>query len=306
MKETILVSFSGGRTSAMMTKWLLDNYSDKYEIVVCFANTGHEREKSLKFVNDCDKYFGFNTVWLEGVTSPEGTSAKVVTYETAYRNYLKNGTDPFETMIAEYGIPNVTTPHCSRELKTQTIRAYMRTLGFKNYEYPTHIGIRSDEPKRLKWNKAKKENIVYFAQLGRVTKSDVNLFWKNQKFDLELKSYEGNCILCWKKSDRKLFTIIQEGIKNTDIELKAELDWLQHIHDKYGSYVRETKDSVAPPEGFKMFRDTRGIEDIIKESEGFIDFAIDESNLLATATQVQLWNVDLDYTGGCEESCEAF
>ncbi len=83
MRKKLLVSFSGGQTSAYMTKWCLDNLSDKYEIVVVFANTGKEREETLQFVNECDKRFGFNTVWVEAVvnsTMGVGTSFKVVTY----------------------------------------------------------------------------------------------------------------------------------------------------------------------------------------------------------------------------------
>ena len=44
---------SGGRTSAFMTKKILDEYSDQYEIVVCFANTGQENDATLDFVKEC-------------------------------------------------------------------------------------------------------------------------------------------------------------------------------------------------------------------------------------------------------------
>ena len=67
MKEQLCISFSGGRTSAYMTKIILDNWSEKYDIQVIFANTGLEHEKTLEFVNNCDKNMGFNTKWVECV-----------------------------------------------------------------------------------------------------------------------------------------------------------------------------------------------------------------------------------------------
>lgn len=55
MRKKLLVSFSGGLTSAYMTKWILDNLSNQYEMIVVYANTGKEREETLQFVNECDK-----------------------------------------------------------------------------------------------------------------------------------------------------------------------------------------------------------------------------------------------------------
>ena len=65
MKQ-LLISFSGGATSAYMTKLLLEKLNpNEYEIKVVFANTGKEREETLEFVRDCDIRWGFNTVWVE-------------------------------------------------------------------------------------------------------------------------------------------------------------------------------------------------------------------------------------------------
>jgi len=309
MKETLLISFSGGRTSAMMTKYLLDNYQDIYSMVVVFSNTGHERQATLDFVNKCDNKFNFNTIWIEPEITASGTKAKIVDYETAYTNRKKNGLDPFEQMIIKYGIPNIMNPHCSRELKARTIRAFMRDyLKHKKIDYKTAIGFRSDEPKRLNWEKAKKNKLIYLAQLGKVTKEDVNKFWIGQEFDLELKSYQGNCILCWKKSDRKLFTIIREGILSNDLELLAEIEWIESIHRKYGNYVKKERAEKQGQVETKMFRDNRDMVQMIEESKylSIVEFAKDESHIIDTSLQLTMFNDSLDMSGGCHESCEPF
>ena len=63
-KEKLILSFSGGRTSAYMTRRMLNEYSHLYDMIVLFANTGMEHEKTLEFVHQCDVNFNFKTVWL--------------------------------------------------------------------------------------------------------------------------------------------------------------------------------------------------------------------------------------------------
>ena len=62
--EKLLVSFSGGRTSASMAKYIKENYEGEKCFV--FANTGKEREETLAFVQECSqqfniKYIGYKT-----------------------------------------------------------------------------------------------------------------------------------------------------------------------------------------------------------------------------------------------------
>ena len=96
--NNLVISFSGGKTSGFMTKYLLENKRDEYdEIIVTFANTGQEREETLEFVDRCDKEFGFNTVWLEALVNQElgkGTRHTIVNFETASRSG-----EPFEEYI---------------------------------------------------------------------------------------------------------------------------------------------------------------------------------------------------------------
>ena len=76
-------------------------------------------------------------------------------------------------------------------------------------DYKTAIGIRYDERKRINWETAKRENYIYpLATTHRVNEMMVRKFWDKQCFDLNLKDYQGNCDFCWKKSDRKLITLI--------------------------------------------------------------------------------------------------
>ena len=78
-------------------------------------------------------------------------------------------------------------------------------------DYHTAIGIRADETHRINWESAKRHKYIYpLAVDFRVDSKYIRKFWSNQDFDLNLKDYEGNCDMCWKKSKRKLYTLIQD------------------------------------------------------------------------------------------------
>jgi 3'-phosphoadenosine 5'-phosphosulfate sulfotransferase (PAPS reductase)/FAD synthetase len=293
MKNKLLISFSGGRTSAFMTWWLLQNMKHKYDMIVVFANTGKEREETLEFVNKCDIEFGFNTVWVEAFVHNQfgkGTTHIVTNFKDAERDG-----QPFEDVIFKYGIPNQNAPLCSRELKKQPIISYARSIGWSKYQ--TVLGIRTDEPKRLNWESKRKNNLIYFAEFFNVTKSDVNKFWSEQSFDLNLKSFEGNCDLCWKKGFRKLMTIVKN---------KPELaEWWREMEQKYSEFTPEKKIQKAKLP-YRFYRDNMTIDEIIEESKlPFIE-AIDESKIIATGKQMSMFDNYLDSNYGCVESCEAW
>lgn len=288
----LCLSFSGGRTSAFMCWWAKKYLSHLYQIVVVFANTGKEREETLEFVRKCDEEFGFDTVWIEAVIHPEhrvATTHRIVNFETASRNG-----EPFEAVILKYGMPNIKYPHCSREMKAQAIRSYMRSI--TDTEYFTAIGIRSDEPRRLNWVKAKEENLMYIlATHIRITKADINKFWSEQNFDLQLKSYEGNCDLCFKKTLRKLLTIAKDNPTLTT--------WWDEIGEKYKNYIPPNREQTGEGD-FRFFRDGYTMKDIVEEAHLPFRPSRDESQDLKF--QTELWETDYDSFGGCAENCEAF
>ena len=213
MKKNLLVCRSGGRTSEYMYKRLLEECSDQYNIVGIFANTGWEHHKTLEFVNNNDidnrKKFGVEPIWVEAVVH-EGRVActhKLVTYETASRDR-----EPMIEVIKKYGLPNSAYPHCTRELKENPIHDYVENvLGWKNNskgefeEYFTSLGIRIDEPKRLKESTTPQNKVYPLAHWfdDQPDKLDILDWWEDYHFDLDIPEYLGNCVGCFRKSDRK-------------------------------------------------------------------------------------------------------
>lgn len=258
-RQILIVNFSGGRSSARMVGLVesgilynpLSEFNHYDAAIYVFCNTGCEHEKTLDFVDKVDKYFGLNLVWLEAVTNPtngKGTRHKIVTYETASRRG-----EPFEAMIKKHGIPNMTTPHCTRELKTNTTISYLRSLGLRNANVTMAIGFRSDEPRRFKPNSKVRE--IYPLATADMDKADVNLYWEEvMPFDLEIEDYEGNCVWCWKKSNSKHYLNI---IKNREY-----YDFPMMMEEKYG------KLSLSPVEKKRtFFRDYVNTKSLIGSSE---------------------------------------
>lgn len=234
-KEKLFASFSSGKTSAFMVMELLKYFSDEYEIVVAFSNTGKEVEKSLIFVNECDKLLGFNTVWIESVVHQDerkSSTHRVVSFETASRKG-----EPFEEVIKKYGIPNQAYPHCTRELKARPLHSYIRNeLGWENYK--TAIGMRADELRRIPkdWREL---NYWYPLADWGITKNDINEFWDKMPFTLNIDPWEGNCDFCWKKILGKLSKIEK---KNPERSV-----WWAQIESKYGYFTPKGRKNPSPP-----------------------------------------------------------
>lgn len=292
LKDKLLVSFSGGETSAYMLWWILKNWANKYEIKVVFANTGQENEETLLFVEKCSKYFDVEVIWVEAVVNPEnrkGTTHKVVNFETASRNG-----EPFEAVIAKYGIPNPATPHCNREMKLNTINSYMKSIGWKKYY--SAIGIRVDEFDRMNAKRKEKRLLYPLISEKPMSKAKINQWWNLQPFRLELKGYQGNCKTCWKKSDAKLYTLINEN--------RSQFDFFEQMENKYGSFIPESRIKLMKERGegiptrTNFFRKNRSVADLVKEAENFKRIITDDSQTLDN--QIDLFDL-LE-----EESCDIY
>lgn len=206
-----LISFSGGRSSAMMLKIMLENGLEPNDHIL-FANTGKERQETLDFVHECETRWSVPVVWVEGTYGPydlkigtmqESIGFRVVNYETASRDGR-----PFAEMIDWINcghVPNRVSRFCTKYLKIIPMKRYLESIGVVDYD--NVMGIRYDEPAR--YRKYKGDGTFPLVDM-QVTEADVFRFWSAQPFDLNLKQYEGNCDLCHLKSLKKLKTIISE------------------------------------------------------------------------------------------------
>jgi hypothetical protein len=210
--------FSGGRTSAFLAKYIKENPKYKNCIFV-FMNTGKEREETLLFADKCDKEFNLDLVYLEASINNEkgkGTTYKIVDFQTSSRNG-----EPFEAMLSKYPLPNNMASNCTRELKQRPIDAYLRD-NYKDFDIIRIVGIRADEAHRKSVN-AENEKVIYpLCDEIKVDSKFIRTWWEKQSFDLQLKDYEGNCDLCFKKSLKKRLTIIKENPNIADWWLKME------------------------------------------------------------------------------------
>jgi len=216
-----IINFSGGRTSAYMAKRLIDEGG---EYLVSFQNTGKEMPQTLDFINECDKRWNMNIVWLE---YRFGNHFEVVNYETASRDGR-----PFDEAIAhkKQFLPNQRLRYCTSFLKIDTLRRYLKSIGVN--DYTSFNGIRYDEPRR--WNKIKDSKFDVELPLvqWKTTKVDVLNWWKEQQFDLMVNEPYGNCDGCFLKGKGKLAIIAKEKPKLFDW-------WIKHEEKSNGTFKKE-------------------------------------------------------------------
>ncbi len=292
MKKKLMISFSGGRTSAVMTKLCWEQYKEEFDIAVCYANTGLEHENTLVFIQQVADNWGIPVVWVEAIVNPKegkGITSKIVNFETADRK----GT-PMEEAIKKHGIPNVVNPHCSGRLKQEVVYHYARKhLGWKANSWYTAIGFRADEIDRISEN-AKKNKVIYpLIQLG-FTERAVDEYMEKEDFNLVLPGkHWGNCITCWKKSFRKLCTIAKEDEK--------QFDFFNRMEKKYGDV--KNKDGYDEKVFFRKKKSTEDVLEMAKEPFKLYKDRAGRYELFPPSEDLSEWEF-WDKESSCSETCE--
>lgn len=256
--NNIVCTVSAGYSSMLMAIKMKEWYPND-NIIYLFANTGREDERSLEFLKECSEHYGLDIIYLEPVlnkTRGKGTEYKVVNY-----NDLDVTGCFFELGISIYGIPSVANKWCNRELKYVPMTKYCNDI-FGKDNWCVALGIRIDEMDRFSEN-YKTNNIFYPLVENKIDSRERNKFWSNQPIKLKIKAYEGNCTLCFEKSDRKRMTIATEH--------PDKVIWWDEMEKKYGRIKIEGKDvynNMIDLEGRNNFgRKNRSIQWLIEQAQ---------------------------------------
>lgn len=179
------------------------------DVVVTFANTGKEREETLRFVHECATRWGVHVNWLEWRNADRAFE------EVGFNSASRNG-EPFAALIEKKSfLPNGVMRFCTQELKIRVMRDFCRSLGWTNWT--NIIGLRYDEGMRvlkaIDRSESGKDPWRNYMPLSKAkaTVRDVMAFWQAQPFDLQLQSYEGNCDLCFLKGAGKLKRLMRDN-----------------------------------------------------------------------------------------------
>lgn len=228
--ERLQVNVSGGRTSAYMANWLIENCSDRYEFLFIFANTGAEHPDTYRFLEDVDReLLGGRLIKVEAEINPErgkGTRHRVVGW-----NEMDRAGRPYEDYVRKYGVPNGAFPGCSKELKKRAIDSYTREIW--GTDYSCAIGIRSDEKRRVRKDAVKQRVLYPLIDLhpDQPDREDIVAWFKQFPWDLRIPVYLGNCVTCFKKGTAKLNAVYHDNPSHFDFFGRLEADY-GHVHPK--------------------------------------------------------------------------
>lgn len=281
--KNILCTVSAGYSSMMMAINMKDWYPN-HNIVYAFSNTGKEDKRSIDFLKECSDYYGLDIVYLEPIISSEkrfGTN-----YAIRIANNLDMSGVQFEYGIQKYGIPSVANKWCNRELKLIPMQKYCDDIFGKN-NWSVAIGIRIDEIDRIS-ESYKTNNIFYPLVENKIDSRLRNKFWSEQPIKLRIKAFEGNCNLCFEKSDRKKMTIYKNN--------NESVIWWDEMEKKYSTIPIDGKpvyNGFVENGGAFFGRQNKSIQELIEQFKESTDEYIYENDLF-------------DLEDECGNSCQIF
>jgi 3'-phosphoadenosine 5'-phosphosulfate sulfotransferase (PAPS reductase)/FAD synthetase len=252
-----LISFSGGRTSAYMLRMILDAHGGVLpdDVHVCFANTGLEDEKTLRFVHEVQTRWNVRIRWLEWRARPHGKEGRQTAHEDRFEevgfNSAARDGEPFKALVERKKfLPNAVTRFCTSHLKVETMKSFMRAQAYQRWI--NAVGLRRDEMHRVfKQIERNEKGLERFTSVmpmassaGARTKRDVWSFWLGrnvnpkepthplpQGFDLGLWPYEGNCRYCFLKGFDALVHMERETPQGSAVMVEME-DRASDLADK--------------------------------------------------------------------------
>lgn len=274
-----VVSFSGGRTSAYLCKLMIDKFG-KDNVDFIYMDTGAEHPKTYEFIRKVDEYLALDLVCLRGgFSTPLGKGGG---YTVVDVSEIKCDLIPICGYSKKYGTPTVAGASCTSRMKEEVHDKYCNEkYGKGNYE--TWIGIRADEPRRLK-GIGKRADLRYMAEITDAEKQDVLDFWEEQPFDLGVNEHLGNCVFCVKKGANKLALAARD-------EPLLYKDWLKMI-----DRANDRPDLTKKPPKEIMYRNKKSLISIVDSYKNHTRSEIQQ-------TIRSMRSMD---SGSCSESCEVF
>lgn len=275
-----VVSFSGGRTSAYLVH-LMEQKRKKegWNVEYIFLDTGAEHPKTYEFIRNVAQHWKVPITCIRAKIAniPNvGPKPEVISLNEIGCNFIA-----WDQMLLKYGEPFQGGAFCTRTMKTQPNTKYCEAKYGKGNFY-TWLGIRADEPKRLKQRKNDPQNIRYLAEISDAEKSDILAFWEKQPFDLQIPEWLGNCVFCLKKNVNKVALAVKDE---------------PELAERFGALIQRPANRSINKEGRGvMYRGKLTLEGI--------------ANLYAEQSRAELVEFvtkskQLD-TGSCSESCEIF
>jgi len=281
-----VVSFSGGRTPAYLC-WLMKQKHDDVDFI--YMDTGAEHPKTYEFIQKVNEEFLDNKlVCLRVKINSE--LGKGNSYDVVDINDCKPDLKPFKDMMGKYGTPyNPSGGFCTLMMKTEPFDRYCKGV---YGEYTSWLGIRKDEPKRLKdmqtaqidaFGEQKESKHRYLAEISDFDKQDILDWWSDQPFNLEIEPNLGNCVFCIKK-----------GANLIALAERDEPEMAQEFITAYKKAAHRPRNDKQSKE--IMYRDGNSLESIIAKHSDFTD-----DEIRSTIRSMKRYD-----TGSCTESCEAF
>lgn len=277
------VSFSGGRTSAFMVYQMeaKRKAGEINNLHYIFMDTGAEHPATYDFVRNVVADTGIDLVCLRAKMSKE--KGKGVRYQVVSIDDIGPDLKPWKDMLECYGAPKTVTPWCTARMKSDPHTWYIRDT-FGDQDVTTWLGIRADEPRRLK----PKDGFRYLAEISDFEKQDINEWWADMPYDLELKGdHLGNCVFCIKKGVNRVALAVRD-----EPELAQEFIKLLDTTDMHipaGQQARLDEGTATP---LHMYRGNTTLKQIIKT---YSDQGRDQ---IAGRMRAN--------TDACAESCEVF
>ncbi|HEJ9057186.1 TPA: phage N-6-adenine-methyltransferase [Serratia fonticola] len=268
-------SLSGGRSSGVLVHLLEQRRVAGVDVKYIFMDTGAEHPGTYDFVRNIVKHWNIDLICLRVVVNPKlgkGNGYKVIGVDE-----IGPDLQPWRDVCAKYGTPYVHGAFCTRTMKLEPFERYCKDH-FESYH--TWIGIRADEPKRLK----ERDGVSYLADISDFEKSDVLAWWKEQPFDLEIPEHDGNCLFCVKKGINKVALAARDNPEMCQEFLEVITSDSVRVVDR-----RQQENKI-------MYRGNNSLESIIAM---FSDHSRDE--IAAT-----IRGGGGDASGSCTESCEVF